>query len=481
MLTFYFWELVLIEIMLISIYLLNTLKGFKLIRVLGLILSISMMIIPLYLISILNNNIHGFQFISTILNFNIGIDGISLIFILLTTLLTPISIISNWNSIKFFKNYMLVLLSLECLLIFIFIILDIFYFYIFFESTLPLLFIFIGIGGNKYKIKASYYIFIYTMLGSLFLLISILFVLKILGGTDFYQLFKSNINFFFQTYIFIGFFIAFAVKAPTILLNNWLLKAHVESPLAGSIILAGIVLKLSLIGIYRLILPILPKSLWYFSVYLGVIGVSTIIIISLSTIRASDIKELIAYSSISHAGVYILGIISNNIQGIEGGILLGLAHGFVSPALFIITGGILYDRYFSRDINSIRGVTQLMPLLSIFFIIFTLSNCGVPLSLNFIGEFLSLYGFFEKLPLLGLMASLSIIFSAVYSIYLYNRIAFGKYLSVNSIKYVMTDLSKREYYILLLLLLLTIVFGILPNIIEVSIALPVSSVIFKQL
>jgi NADH-ubiquinone oxidoreductase chain 4 len=213
---------------------------------------------------------------------------------------------------------------------------------------------------------------------------------------------------------------------------------------------------------------------------LGVIGVSTIIIISLSTIRASDIKELIAYSSISHAGVYILGIISNNIQGIEGGILLGLAHGFVSPALFIITGGILYDRYFSRDINSIRGVTQLMPLLSIFFILFTLSNCGVPLSLNFVGEFLSLYGFFEKLPILGLLASSSIIFSAVYSIYLYNRIAFGKYFSINSIKYGMTDISKREYYILLLLLLLTVILGILPNIIGIPLALPISSVIFQK-
>jgi NADH-ubiquinone oxidoreductase chain 4 len=431
-------------------------------KIIGLLLSLNLIIIPLYILLILDNSIHEFQLISTILYFNIGIDGISLFFILLTTLLTPISIISNWNSIKFFKNYILLLIFLECLLIFLFLTLDIFYFYVFFESTLPLLFIFIGIGGNKFKIKASYYIFLYTMLGSLFLLLSILFVIKILGGTDFYNLFNSNINFLLQIYIFIGFFIAFAVKTPTILLNNWLLKAHVESPLSGSIILAGIILKLSLFGILRLILPFIPKALWFFSIYIGVIGVSTIIIISLSTLRASDVKELIAYSSVSHAGVYILGIISNNIQGIEGGILLGIAHGFVSPALFIIVGGILYDRYFSRDINSIRGVTQIMPIFSIFFLIFALSNCGVPLSLNFIGEFLSLYGFFEKFPVLGLFSSLSIVLSAAYCIYMYNRIAYGKYLITNFNRY-FTDITKREFCILLLLLIFTVFYGIFPN------------------
>jgi NADH-ubiquinone oxidoreductase chain 4 len=420
------------------------------------------MVIPLYLFIYLDNSIYNFQYVSSILNINIGLDGISLIFILLTTLLTPLSIIANWNNIKYFNYYIFILLLLEILLIILFIILDFFYFFILFEMTLPCLFLFIGIGGNKFKIKASYYIFIYTMFGSLFLLISILYIIKIFGNTDFYSLFKNNLNYIHQSYIFIGLFLAFAVKTPLMPLHIWLLKAHVESPLSGSMILAGIILKLSSFGILRLILPITPKSLWDNSIYLGIIGIITIVIISVSTLRASDIKELIAYSSISHAAVYILGIISNNIQGIEGGILLGLGHGFVSPALFIITGGILYDRYHSRDINSIRGIIQIMPLLSIFFFLFTLSNCGVPLSLNFIGEFLSLYGFFEKLPILGIFASLSIIFSATYSIYLYNRITFGTYLLINKISF--PDISKRETYILILLILLTVIFGVNPNI-----------------
>lgn len=424
-------------------------------RIYGILLSLTL----IYFLYIYKNNIYNFQCISSFLGFNLGIDGISLLFIILTTILIPLSIIANWNTIKFLNIYIYLILLLEILLIILFMLVDILSFFIIFEITLPCLFLFIGIGGNKSKINASFYIFIYTMLGSLFLLVSILFILNIIGGTDFYSLFNSNFSYIYQSYIFIGMFIAFAVKTPLLPLHIWLLKAHVESPLSGSIILAGIILKLSVYGIIRLIIPITPKALFNFNVYLGILGVITIIIISISTIRSSDIKELIAYSSITHAAVYILGIISNNIQGIEGGIILSLGHGFVSPALFIITGGILYDRYHSRDINSIRGIIQLMPLLSFFFFLFTLSNCGIPLSLNFIGEFLSLYAFFEKLPLLALLASISIIFSAVYSIFLYNRVVYGYYLNVSNIS--ILDISKKEILILLMLIILTFT-GIYP-------------------
>jgi NADH-ubiquinone oxidoreductase chain 4 len=448
-------------------------------KLFGLYLSLSIIIIPIYLIIIIDNSLYNFLYQSDIPI--IGFDGVSLVFISLTVILTPLSIIANWNNIKNSNFYILILLILEILLIILFSVLDIFYFYIIFELTLPCLFILIGLAGNRYKIKASLYIFIYTMLGSLFLLISILFIIKIFGSTDFFSLFNNNINNLHQSYIFIGLFIAFAVKTPLLPLHIWLLKAHVESPLSGSMILAGIILKLSAFGIIRLIIPITPKSLWDYSIYLGILGIITIIIISISTIRASDIKELIAYSSISHAAVYILGIISNNMQGIEGGILLGLGHGFVSPALFIITGGILYDRYHSRDINSIRGVIQIMPLFSIFFFLFTLSNCGVPLSLNFIGEFLSLYGFFEKLPILGIFASLSIILSAGYSIFLFNRITFGNYLSINYLLSSIPDISKQENYLLIYLAVLTIVLGIFPNFCLNIISMNLSNLIWKPI
>jgi NADH-ubiquinone oxidoreductase chain 4 len=240
-----------------------------------------------------------------------------------------------------------------------------------------------------------------------------------------------------------------------------LLKAHVESPLGGSIILAAIVLKLSLYGILRLILPILPKASLDYTYIVYLIGVITIIYASFSTLRTIDVKELIAYSSVSHAAVYLLGVFSNTIQGIEGGIILGLAHGFVSSGLFICAGGILYDRSSTRLITFYRGMAQIMPLFSILFFILSLGNCGAPLTLNFVGEFMSLYGVFERLPLLGVLASSSIVFSAAYTIYMFNRIAFAgalsKFFSVS-----IPDLNKREFYILLTLVVFTVGFGIYP-------------------
>ena len=225
--------------------------------------------------------------------------------------------------------------------------------------------------------------------------------------------------------------------------------------------MAGIVLKLSLYGILRLILPLLAKAYLNHTFLIYLIGVITIIYASISTLRTIDVKELIAYSSVSHAAVYLMGVFSNTIQGIEGGIALGLAHGFVSSGLFICAGGVLYDRSSTRLITYYRGIAQIMPLLSIMLFILCLGNCGVPLTLNFVGEFLSLYGAFERLPLLGVLASSSIIFSAAYTIYMFNRIAFAgsysKFFIVN-----VPDLNKREFSILFTLVLLTIVLGVYP-------------------
>jgi NADH-ubiquinone oxidoreductase chain 4 len=241
--------------------------------------------------------------------------------------------------------------------------------------------------------------------------------------------------------------------------------------------LAAIVLKLSLYGILRLILPILPKAYMEYTYIIFLIGVITIVYASLSTLRTIDIKELIAYSSVSHAAVYLLGVFSNSIQGIEGAINLGLAHGLVSPGLFICAGGVLYDRSSTRVISFYRGVTQVMPLFAILFFILCLANCGAPLSLNFVGEFLSLYGVFERSSLFGVFASSSIIFSAAYTIYMYQRIAFGGSYS-NSFGFNAPDLTKREFTILLILVVPTVAFGIYPSPILDAIHYSVSTLIY---
>jgi NADH-ubiquinone oxidoreductase chain 4 len=413
-------------------------------------------------------------------DFYLGLDGLSIYFVLLTTIITPIALLSNWNSInQNVRSYVIIILLLETLLLAVFLVLDILLFYIFFESILPPLFILIGLFGSSNKVRASFYLFLYTLFGSLFLLLSILAMSSIMGTTDFDALYKTNFNYSTQLFLFYGIFIAFAVKTPTIFLNTWLLKAHVESPLGGSIILAAIVLKLSLYGIFRLILPLLPKASLDYTYIIYLIGVITIIYASFSTLRTIDIKELIAYSSVSHAAVYLIGVFSNTIQGIEGGIALGLAHGFVSSGLFICAGGVLYDRSGTRLISYYRGIAQMMPLFSILFFILSLGNCGVPLTLNFVGEFMSLYGVFERLPLLGVFASSSIIFSAAYTIYMFNRIAFGgsfsKFFEAN-----ISDINKREFFILFTLVVFTVILGIYPAPVLDGLHYSVSSLIYNN-
>lgn len=451
---------------------------------LALIFSILNLLISLIIYILFDFNSNEFQYIQeewniSVYNIYLGIDGISIYFVLLTTIITPIGIISNWHSIKNnAKYYLIIMLLLETLLLSVFLVLDILLFYIFFESILPPLFILIGLYGSTNKVRASFYIFLYTLLGSLFLLLSILTISAIIGTTYLDVIFKTNLDYPTQFFLFCGIFIAFAVKTPTIFLNSWLLKAHVESPLGGSIILAGIVLKLSLYGIFRLILPLLPKISFNFTYIIFVIGIITIIYASFSTLRTIDIKELIAYSSVCHAAVYLIGVFTNIIQGIEGGIILGLGHGFVSSGLFICVGGVLYDRTGTRLIYYYKGMAQIMPIFSILFFILSLGNCGVPFTINFTGEFLSLYGVFERLPLLGVFASFSIILSAAYTIYLYNRISFGGLYS-HYIEENLSDTGKREFFLLFTLLVLTIIFGIYPSFILDGLHYYVSSLLYS--
>jgi NADH-ubiquinone oxidoreductase chain 4 len=455
------------------------------VKTIALSTSIINLFISLLIFILFDFSSNQFQFVQeyheiSSFDFYLGLDGLSIYFVMLTTIITPIALLSNWNSInENIRSYVIIILLLETLLLAVFLVLDILLFYIFFESILPPLFILIGLFGSSNKVRASFYLFLYTLFGSLFLLLSILAMSSIMGTTDFDALYKTNFNYSTQLFLFYGIFIAFAVKTPTIFLNTWLLKAHVESPLGGSIILAAIVLKLSLYGIFRLILPLLPKASLDYTYIIYLIGVITIIYASFSTLRTIDVKELIAYSSVSHAAVYLIGVFSNTIQGIEGGIALGLAHGFVSSGLFICAGGVLYDRSGTRLISYYRGIAQVMPLFSILFFILSLGNCGVPLTLNFVGEFMSLYGVFERLPLLGVFASSSIVFSAAYTIYMFNRIAFAgsfsKFFEAN-----ISDVNKREFFILFTLVIFPVVLGIYPAPILDGLHYSVSSLIYNN-
>ena len=445
----------------------NSQSNIKQIKLTGLVTSIVNLFVSLVVFILFNFSSNNFQFVQeyhkvSSFDFYLGVDGISIYFVILTTILMPITLLSNWNSIsENVRSFVIIILLLETLLLAVFLVLDVLLFYIFFESILPPLFILIGLFGSSNKVRASFYLFLYTLFGSLFLLISILAMSSIMGTTDFDALYKTNFNYYTQLFIFVGIFIAFAVKTPIYFLNTWLLKAHVESPLSGSIILAGVVLKLSLYGIFRLILPLLPKASMYFTPLIYVICVITIIYASFSTLRTIDVKELIAYSSVAHAAVYLMGSFSNSIQGIEGAIALGLGHGFVSYGLFICVGGVLYERSHTRLITYYRGIAQIMPLFSVLFFILCLGNAGTPLTLNFIGEFMCLYGGFERMPILGALASSSIVFSAAYTMFMFNRIVFGGSLSkyfLNSI----SDVNKREFTILLTLVVFTVVLGIYP-------------------
>lgn len=454
------------------------------VKTIGLTTSIVNLLISIVIWVLFDFSTNQFQFVqecyeSKLFSIYLGVDGISIYFVLLTTIIMPIALLSNWASITDnVKAYVIIVLLLETLLLAVFLVLDIFLFYVFFESILPPLFILIGLFGSQNKVRASLYLFLYTLLGSLFLLLAILTMSSLMGTTDFDALYKANFNHSTQMFLFYGIFLAFAVKTPTIFLNSWLLKAHVESPLGGSIILAAIVLKLSLYGILRLILPLLPTATIDFVPFVYVICVITIIYASLSTLRTIDVKELIAYSSVSHAAVYILGVFSNTIQGIEGGIALGLAHAFVSSGLFACVGGVLYDRTHTRLITFYRGITQIMPLFSLLFFILCLGNSGTPLTLNFVGEFLSLYGAFERMPVLGALAASSIVFSAAYTFFMYNRIAFGGSLS-SFFACNIPDLNKREFILLGTLVVFTVVFGIYPAPILDGLHYSVSTLIFN--
>lgn len=385
-------------------------------------------------------------------------DGIADILIILTAYLIPLSIISNWNTINNILYYELVL-NLGIILLLNFICQDMTSFYIYFEVSLAPLFIMIGMYGASNKDKASDYILIYTLFSSLFMLLAIALYDVLLDNTDYQSTSLLVLSIDLQCILFLAISIGIAVKTPLAPVHTWLPVVHSESPLAGSILLAGVILKLAIYAIIRLILPTLSDAVVLYTPLVYVICVITIIYTSIITLRQTDLKVIIAYSSISHMAVCILGILSNNLIGISGSLILSIAHGFVSPGLFIIVGGILYDRYHNRLIYYYQGLINYMPLLSIYFIILSFCNTGTPLSINFIGELLSLTGAISRSPFLGALAALSVLLSASYQMKLTNRLTGGiktPYISLTS------DCTFRESFLMYALIFPTLFLGILP-------------------
>ena len=403
-----------------------------------------------------------FYFKYSNLYYSIGLDGISLFFVLLTTFLINICILVSWGSVKAdLKEYLISFLVLEFFLIQVFCVLDLLLFYVFFESVLIPMFLIVGIWGSRQrKIRAAYQLFLYTLLGSLLMLLGIIFIYTQVGSLDFQVINSFVFPDFTQFLLWLAFFASFAVKIPMVPFHIWLPEAHAEAPTSGSVILAGILLKLGGYGFIRFSLPLFPTASIFFTPFVFTLSLIAVVYASLTTLRQIDLKKIIAYSSVSHMGFVTIGIFSFNPQGVEGSILLMLSHGVVSSALFLCVG-VLYDRYKTRIIKYYGGLTQVMPIFSIFFLFFSFANTGFPGTSSFIGEILVLIGTLRINFILTFFTALGVIFSAAYSIWLLNRINFGL-LSTNFFNS-FQDISRRETWILLPLLLLVLWMGLYPE------------------
>lgn len=442
----------------------------ELVRRISLYTALLTFIISLLLWVNFDQSTAKFQFLQTYswipfvnINFTLGIDGISLFFIILTTFLTPICLLVGWESIqKQFKLYMMAFLLMETLVICVFCVLDLLFFYIFFESVLLPMFLIIGVfGSRERKIHAAYQFFLYTLFGSVLMLLAILMIYYQTGTTDLQILLTTEFTQEKQKLLWLAFFASFAIKIPMVPVHIWLPEAHVEAPTAGSVILAGILLKLGAYGFLRFSIPMFPDATAYFTPLVYTMSVVAIIYTSLTTLRQIDLKKIIAYSSVAHMNFVTIGMFTLNAQGIEGSILLMLSHGLVSSALFLCVG-VLYDRYKTRLIKYYGGVTQTMPIFSVLFLFFILANMSLPGTSSFVGEFLVLVGAFQSNTSIAILASTGIILGAAYSIWLYNRVAFGS-ISTDYIK-TFTDVNRREIFIFSPFVLLVLVMGIYPEI-----------------
>ncbi len=418
----------------------------------------------------------GFQFMEDVewlgggIEYRLGVDGISILFILLTAFLTPLCIYSSMTSIKErMLEYMVAFLILEALVIGVFCALDLVLFYLFFEAVLIPMFIIIGVWGGKDRVYASYKFFLYTLLGSVLMLAAILYLYNLSGQqfgnptTDMRVLIEQlDVPLGAQTWLWLAFFASFAVKMPMWPVHTWLPDAHVQAPTAGSVILAGILLKLGGYGFLRFSLTLFPNASLELAPIIYWMSVIAIIYTSLVAYRQKDMKKLIAYSSVAHMGFVTLGIFAFNLQGIQGGIFQMLSHGVISGALFFLVG-VIYDRMHTREIAFYGGLVSKMPVYAAFFLLFTMANVGLPGTSGFVGEILTMVGAYQVSPWLAFGAALGMILSAVYALYLYREVIFGE--TVNEKLADIADLTKREWVILTPLAIMTIVLGVYPSLI----------------
>jgi NADH-quinone oxidoreductase subunit M len=393
--------------------------------------------------------------------YKLGVDGFSMPFVLLTTFLMPFAILASWQSVTFrVKEYMIAFLVLETLMIGVFTALDLLLFYLFFEGGLIPMFLIIGIWGGKRRVYASFKFFLYTLAGSLLMLIAILAMYHQAGTTDISVLLKSHFDPHMQTWLWLAFFASFAVKMPMWPVHTWLPDAHVEAPTAGSVILAAILLKMGGYGFIRFSLPMFPDASVYFAPLVYALSVIAIIYTSLVALVQEDIKKLIAYSSVAHMGFVTMGLFTLTPQGLQGAMFLMISHGFVSGALFLCVG-VIYDRIHTREISAYGGLVNRMPLYAFTFMVFTLANVGLPGTSGFVGEFLTLVGAFNANSWVALFATTGVILSAAYALYLYRRVIFGV-LDKPSLANI-ADLTPREIAIFVPLIALTIYYGVQPG------------------
>jgi NADH-quinone oxidoreductase subunit M len=390
----------------------------------------------------------------------VGIDGISVLFVVLTTFLVPICILASYNNIKFsMKEYLIAFLALEVFMIGVFISLDLILFYLFFEGGLIPMFLIIGIWGGERRIYSTFKFFLYTLAGSVFMLLAVIFMYWEVGTSSIPVLLKHQFSYNEQIILWLAFFASFVVKIPMWPFHTWLPDAHVEAPTAGSVILAGVLLKLAGYGFIRFSITMFPDASYYFAPMIYTLSIIAIIFTSLIALVQEDMKKLIAYSSVAHMGFVTLGIFTFTIQGIEGAIIQMISHGIVSAALFLCVG-VVYDRLHTREIERYGGLVNRMPLYSFSFMIFILASLGLPGTSGFVGEFLVLLSIFSVNTYFAVFATTGVVLAATYSLWLYRKIIFGQLIK-DDLKDIL-DLSSREILIFVPLIILTILIGIYP-------------------
>ena len=456
-------------------------KNQQTIKYVSLFVSFVNFFISIYLWQQFDKSISQFQFIEEkiwldgFINYKVGVDGISILFIILTTFITPLCIISVNNSIKSrLKDFLIAILILESLMIGVFCSLDLVVFYLFFEGGLIPMFLIIGIWGGNRRVYSAFKFFLYTLLGSVLMLIAIIVIYLTSGTTDVVKLYDLGVNPNYQNFLWLAFFSSFAVKTPMWPVHTWLPDAHVEAPTAGSVLLAAILLKMAGYGFLRFSVGLFPIASEFFVPLIYTLSLIAIIYTSLVALMQQDMKKLIAYSSVAHMGFVTLGIFTFTQQGLEGSIVQMISHGLVSAALFFSVG-IVYERTHSRLIETYGGLVSLMPKYSIFLMIFTLAAIGLPGTSGFIGEFLILIGAFQDNFFVAAIASLGVILGAAYMLWLYKRVIFGKL--ENKQLLTISDLNKSEMFILACLALPVIFFGFYPEPILKTIEVSVSNLI----